>query len=318
MTRTDHVTSTLLLSTFLCALSLGPALADGDGAEKADELRVAIVVLTAVNLSRDEADIIADRLGQALIEKHLLSVRAGALLRASLDGPVPETCLKQKLCIVELGRKLGVEHILFLNLVQVGKLVRLSATPANARTGDANARIRIRLGSEEDQKRVFADSVTRLLPMARERPAKVEPKHGDPKENGNPNGGNGENGQGGHDLVNGGNKPGDRVGKPRRLTTPVLVVGGIGVASLLSGAAFGLWATSLHGQLDDKCPGPECGGALDDTRLRINIADASFAVAIIAGATASALYYFSGESAPKAVTPVVTPTSVGVSLHGRF
>lgn len=305
----------LLVAAVLCG-GMGAAHANGD---QQDELKVGVVILTAVNLNKDQADEMSARLGTVLEAKHLVAARAGALLRASLDSPVPETCVKRRRCVIELGRQLKVERILFLTLVKVGNQVRLSATPADATTGYANARLRLRVGDAADQERVFADAVPRLLPEAKPRPEKnIEPPNGgdgdgdgggDGDGDGDTNG-NGVSGPNGHGI--------DTVGKPRRLTKPVLIVGGIGVAALISGAGFGAWATGLYfGQIKPNCPG-DCQELLDRTRLRINIADISFAVAAVAGVTAGLLYLYSGESAPKTVSPVVTPTSVGVSWQGRF
>lgn len=315
MTNWKLLSFFVLLATALCAVETNVAHADTTVAQNSEEeLKVGVVILSAVNLSKDQADEISARLGTALERKHLISAQAGTMLRAALGTPVPETCIKKRRCVIELGRKLKVDRILFLSLVKVGRRVQLTVTPAETATGYANARLRLRVGDEKEQNRVFAESVIRLLPKAKPRPVKIEPPNGkgDGDGNGNGNGTGTGNDNGGPPIVN--------PGKSRRLTTPVLVVGGIGVAALLSGAGFGLWATSLYLNRDEYCPGvgTECLDMRDRTENRMNIADASFAIAVVAGATATLLYLYSSEKAPSAVTPVVTPDGVGVSWQGRF
>lgn len=312
--RPEAVLGVLALLSLALSVTSG-SLAHADDTA-GDELKVGIVILSAVNLNDDQADEMSARLGTALEKKHLIVAQAGAMVRAALGASVPETCVQKTRCVIELGRKLNVDRILFLSLVKVGRQVQLKVTPADTATGRGNARIRLRVRDQTEQDRVFADAVIRLLPTAKLRPTDSAPPDGTGDgSDGGTGGGNGD----GTGSVSGTSVPfSDNPGRSRRLTTPTLVAGGVGVAALLSGVGFGISATRLHGQLEQECADGVCQDEVDRTRFRINVADVSFAVAVAAGVTATLLYLNSGESAPTAVTPVVTPDAVGVSWQGRF
>jgi hypothetical protein len=87
--------------------------------------------------------------------------------------------------------------------------------------------------------------------------------------------------------------------EPRRISPAAWAFSGVAVVAAASGTYFGLRALNERNNL--RSCGKECPeGSLDSVRTKINIADASFGVAILSAGVAT--YFFLTPSKPRATT----------------
>jgi hypothetical protein len=121
----------------------------------------------------------------------------------------------------------------------------------------------------------------------------------------------------------------DATADPHTLTRTrklALGVAALGAASLAGGVVLGVRAHDLAGQADGVCPGSVCNdpGALAANRDARNTATVADALLIGGGAAiagAAVLWFVGAPTAPSrdvVATPVVTPSSVGFAVSGRF
>ena len=99
-----------------------------------------------------------------------------------------------------------------------------------------------------------------------------------------------------------------------------LVAGGVGVAAVAAGIAFGLHATSLHDQAYPAPPRAYDYAKDQDSKSFRTLEWVSFAVGSAAVITGGVLYYLgvSASNAPVALAPLVAPGAGGAAVFGRF
>jgi hypothetical protein len=107
-----------------------------------------------------------------------------------------------------------------------------------------------------------------------------------------------------------------------------LGVGGVSLVALGAGIVLGLQASDLYSDADALCPDTSCGtnaSAANALSSRAHdkalVANISFGVAAAAAITAGILWFTGApdaESAPVALAPLVTPTTAGLAVAGRF
>lgn len=116
------------------------------------------------------------------------------------------------------------------------------------------------------------------------------------------------------------------------MRTAGLVIGGVGVAALVTGGVFGLVASSKWSSGKDDCPGNVCRtqAAFDDTqdaRRFANLSTIAFVVGGVCTAAGLGLYLAAPSRARGPVTtdtasirlsPAVAPSVLGFSLGGSF
>jgi hypothetical protein len=111
--------------------------------------------------------------------------------------------------------------------------------------------------------------------------------------------------------------------------TAALVIGGIGVASLVIGTAFAVVAQSGWSDAQARCPNNVCPNPADvalpdDVRRNGNIATAGFVIGGVGLATAAILWFTApaaepaGASSRIKVAPAVSAGTFGLSVGGRF
>ena len=313
------------------------------------ERRVAIATVTTLGVDQATADSIASRLGEVLAERLQITPQSGAAMRRALGGPISDTCVDDTACIQKAGEKLGADELLLLAIVRIGKSIQISITWADGKTGATEPRERLRIQDPQKERAIFAQAARRLLPYARPRPSpsangdaarppgtRVEPSDRSPTDRSPtdrsptdrsptdrsptgaatsgtrpPLGPAGRSGGGPSDV-----SPG------RRLTTGVLIAGGIGLLALGGGTYYGIKALQTDSDLSDlRCDemcGEENRGKRDELESQINRADVLFAVALVAGGTAGFLYWRSGRGSDNKVDVALTPSGAHISLSGRF
>ena len=91
----------------------------------------------------------------------------------------------------------------------------------------------------------------------------------------------------------------------RRVTTPVLVAGGIGIVGLATGTVFGILATADNSKYKST---PDNDTALSGEKKAF-VADVAFGVAALFGLTAIALYILPDEPTPTDSAPPAKATA---------
>lgn len=289
----------LAVAVALLALT---ATATASAAEpEARASRVGVVVSTRVNVTVDEADALADKLGAALRKQLIVDPIAGPeVTRRLAELKMPEDCVAQPDCVSEVARRLDADELLFLVVVRVGTTVQIDSTWVQVASGRAVSRDAIIIQGDDPPEPVLAGAAQMLLPAAPRR----EPVAA---------GGGGARG--------------------KHMTRGAWIAAGIGAAALIGGGVFGVAAVQDSNELEhDMCDvsaEPPCSPArVDALETKMLVADSLFAVAAVAGGTALWLYLRSdsggggeptaGPAAPPAVSAIVTPDVLGVSFSGRF
>jgi hypothetical protein len=262
--------------------------------------RVGIVVTVQVNVSDNEATLLAQRLGDALQDKLMVDVIAGRdVTRRLADFELPEDCVAQQSCIAKVGKRLDADQLIFLVIVRVGKQFQIDPTWADVASGRTLAREAIALDEAEAlPERVFRPLAAKLLPDAQPRQ------------------------QSSTTLIIGGGEPEPR---GRHMTTPTWIAGGVGAAALLGGAIFGLQALSTHSSLvDDHCDTRPCDDAssrADRLETQMTFADVLFGTALVAGGAAAYFYWTSatpGKPAGGEAAPAPAPVAFSAGPGGLF
>lgn len=294
---TSHWLAMLATLSILClAPGARSAFADTPG------LRVGVVVVTAIGMDLDDAEMVGTRMARALGERLFVDVEVGT--RERLGQRPSETCVAEIPCIHEVGAKLNVHELLFLAIVRIGDRLQINITWADAASGASEARDPIRLEGATQDLDAFTEAATRLLPNARSRPAAPLPETVPPA--------------GPLAPVTG--EPGPIDG--RRLTRGVWIAGGISALALAGGTTLGIMALRTQSRLEDAgCdPGPceQPAPKVSTLRQQAAISDALFAGALISGVVAGVLYWRSGRADARTVTVGATPTGVQLSVSGSF
>lgn len=271
----------------------------------ADEARVGVVVANAINLSRARANELSKRLGEVLRGALLVEVvtDSGTAQSDNLDA-----CWQRRRCVRRVGKAMNVQELLFLSMVRIGQRTNIDVIWADVKSGRSRQRSTFTLSEEQPYLEEWARRAPELLPDARPRPAKKTDVQ---------------------DVSSAG-QPDDRdpvkapalapVDRGRHMTTGVWIAGGIGAAALIAGASLGVAAVSQDGELRGRgCVARYVCEEVSALQFKVNMADAMFATAAVAGALAFVLYYRSGrERRPGPISIVPTPTGVQVYAGIRF
>lgn len=274
------------------------------------ERRIGVVVSLGVNLEADEARALSTAVGEALRAELPVDVVAGeeAERRMPPEG-VPEECVADSGCRNTIGRRLDADELLMLVIVKLGAEIQIDATWADVASGRVTSRPRITLAADADRAAVLREAAPRLLPH--HVPKKVEPK--------------GDNTR--IVVVPGGTT---QVDDGRHMTLPAWIATGVGGAALAGGMVFALSARQKYSALeDDGCrdqPDEPCSPGRVDTLERHALA-ADILLGVAAGSAVTALVFYLRSGGSREVAPAsspapiaieATPTSVGLTLGGRF
>jgi hypothetical protein len=274
------------------AAAASPARADGSApATAAPHLRVAIVPGIAVNLDVARVDALAQDLAEALSTQLDVDATGGLDVRRALPADLPPDCVTIPSCVGDVARRTNAQQLLFVVMVDTGanSSIQIDTTWVDAASGKSAQRPAIDILSATEAKARFAELAHQLLPDA---PLRVKP------------------------TVGGGvvaPMP-QTTTQPRRLTTPAIVLGAVGIVGLGVAAGFGLDTKSTYDSCDAK-PGTCSSSTRSSIRTTAGVADASWIVGLGALIAGGVIYARSGGE-----TIVVTPTANGaaVSMSGRF
>jgi hypothetical protein len=246
--------------------------------------RVGIVVAATVNTHKGEAERLANALGRALLEQLDIDVVAGSEAARRLPpGGVPDTCVVDSDCQLDVARRLGADQLLILAVVRVGARVQIDTTWVEVASGRTASRARILVQDRgRPARKVFADAVFELLPDAALR-ISAPRREAATSEVAEP---------AGAPITQ------TAVTSSRRVTTGVWVAGGLGAAALVVGSVSAISATRRHSELEERgCDLMPCPDAdIDAVDTRTRLADAMFGVGLVAGVTAGILYWSSSPS----------------------
>jgi hypothetical protein len=293
------------------------ALAPPAQAQTQRVARVGVVVAVHVNMSEDEAQALGEQIGEGLRDALVVDVVAGAQAARRLPPQgVGELCVARPACVMDTASRLDAEHLLFLVVVRLGKRVQVEPTWTDATGAQSASRDTIVLDAGAAPREVFAGAATRLLPGIAVRtqtgPATdpVTPPTGttDTPPTGPATGG---------DIVAPGPTPAPR----RRIHLGTWIAGGVALAALGGGVAFGLAAKSAESDLDDEGCGTTtvCSDSrIDSVERKALLADVFYGTAVVAAGAAVFIQLRWGtraEPAPLTVAP--TSDGTGAALHLR-
>lgn len=252
--------------------------------------RVAIVVEVAVGVEPARASEIAEALASALSSQLEVDARGGAQVDTRL-GALADGCIARPACVTDVARRLEVDELLFIALVQLGDELQIDASWMDASGARSASRPRIQLGPDDVPDEVFRGRAVTLLPEARLRKAPTVAPPVEPPP------------------------PAPRPG--RRMTGATWTLAAVSAVGLGAGVGLGLSTRSTF----LAC---ERDGCDQDTRDSIGtrglLADASFGVAAVAAITGVILYVRSAPRGEASVGVDVAAHGTGASLTlgGRF
>lgn len=257
------------------ALASAPLVADAEPIE-----RVGVVVSLTVNVSDEQARVIADELAEALTQELRVDVISGAETERRLPpNGIDDDCVAKAGCLKDLGVRLEAQQLLMLVVLRVGTSLQVDPTWVDAPSGRTLPRDAIRILPDQDRLEVFRAAAPRLLPeVARREAVAVEP----------PTPPTGVDGETTVAVI-----PHERSDE----LLPVYVAGGIAGALLVGGVAFGLAASSDQGSLeDDMCDRVACDPSrVDAMENKALAADVLYAGALVSAGVAVVLYFVMPE-----------------------
>ncbi len=278
----------LVVVTFAAALASGSPSGSAQPATNAPSAppRVAIVVEVAVGVDAARANALTAALAAALNTQLVVDARGGAAVVERLPpGGLPDGCLADPNCVIDVARRLEVDGVLFVALVQLGDELQIDSSWLDAGGSTVVARPRFSLRGGDDVEVAFRGRAVTLLPEAalRTAPTKAPP-------------------------ASAAASPG------RRMTTTSWALAGIGGVGLGAGLGLGLWTRSSF----LTC---ERDGCDDEGRRAVRtrglLADASSAIgaaALIAGA----VVYLRSKPRAASVRVDVDDRGAAVVVGGRF
>jgi hypothetical protein len=250
--------------------------------------KVAIVVEVAVGVEPGRASEIASALARALNAQLEVDARGGAAVETRL-GSLADGCLAQPACVTDVARRLEVEQLLFIALVQLGDQLQIDASWMDASGAQAASRPRIQLGPGDVADEVFRGRAVTLLPEARlRRTPDVLPPPPPPVPS----------------------------ARGRHMSAATWTVAGIGAVGLGAGAVLGLSTRSKF----IACERDGCDAdARDSLRTRGLLADVAVGVGAAAAITATVLYLRSARRAPGVAIDVdASGSGASLTIGGRF
>ena len=262
---------------------------------KPPPLKVAVIPGIAVNIDASRVDALAQDLAIALSSELEVDAIGGLEVRRRLppEGLPPE-CVTTPSCVADVAQRTGAQQLLFVVMVDsgAGGSIQIDTTWLEPASGKTAPRPAIDLSSLGDARSRFAAVAHQLLPDAkvREKPA----------------GGIGQR------LSN-------TEGVPRHVTTPALVLAGVGVVGLGVGLGFGLSTRSSYNSCDaDRVTCTQSDR--DSIRTKGVAADIGW-IAGVGGLIAFGVMYATSAEAPHImVQPTAAPGATGVSAVwiGKF
>lgn len=279
---------------FLIALIAGVAIsAPARSEERAP--RVAIVSTVMVNVDDALAVKVATELGATLSKKLVVDAIAGEEANRRLpDGKVPQGCVAEKECILEIVERLDADQVLFLAVIRLNDRLQIDPTWSDATGTRVISRSALVVGIDDSWANTFEAAATSLLPDAAERlESKTEIR-----------------------FV-------EAPGKPtRKITTGVWVAGSVSAAALVGAVSFSIAAKKADNRLqDNQCDLRPCNDSLiDSLDRRALAADLLYGAFLAAGVTAGVLYYVSDRTSDDGldVQASVLPSGGAVFVKGAF
>ena len=255
-----------------------------------DRVRVAIVPGVAVNMDAARVDALSQELADALKAELVVEAVGGLEVRRRLPAEgVPPDCLAQPTCVTDVSRRLDVNQLLFVVMVDAGGAVQIDTTWVDAATAKSVSRPAIDIAVLAEAKSRFTAAATSLLPDAPVRP-KAKPVIG---------------------------IKGEMTAVPRHFTRTSYITAGLAVVGLGVGVGFGLYARSQYDDCDQ--PMAPCAGTDKEDSIRRNalIADLGYVTALGASIATVVLYMTSGSESRVIVSPE-SNAGAAVTVVGRF
>lgn len=260
----------------------------------APKLKVAVVPALVVNLEPARVDALAQNLAESLVAILDIEATGGLDVRRNLPPEgLSEDCLEQPTCVSDVGKRLGVQQLLFVVMVDSGGGggVQIDTTWVDVATNQQVARPAIDITSNAEAQSRFQASATLLLPDA-----PVRPK---------PTGSGGIDGR-------------MTAAVPRHFSTPSYITAGAAIVGLGVGIGFGFKARGSYNECDSNpstCT-DDFGDRKDSIRRNALIADIGYLVAI-GGAVATAVLF---ATSSRESYLIVAPSNEGamIGAGGRF
>jgi hypothetical protein len=271
---------TALVSTV--AILLSTAVAAAQPATDPEDIRVAVVVELTVNVTAERSEALGAALADALHrELEVDAVGGGDVSRRLPERGVPDECVATPGCVADLAKRLDVEEILFLAVVQVGPDIHIDSSWVNVATGEVLSRPRVELLADARAGEVFSAAATRLLPHARKRPLATV-------------------------IV-----PGGPTGPQRKFTRGVWIATGVALAATGGAIPLGLSARARY----RTCESQMCTqGDRDEIGRRALYADLLIGTAVAATATAVVLYLRSAPDEEAKEKPAASGAKPAISV----
>jgi hypothetical protein len=268
--------------------------ADADAPKKGP--RVVVVPVAAVNLDAQRVDALAADLAEGLSAELEVDAIGGLDVRRVLRADLPADCASQPACAADVARATGAQQILFVAMVDAGGSgsLQVDATWVEMSTGKNEGRPSVSLTSsiDADAKARFREAATKFLPEATVR---AKPRLGSAVS---------VDGQ----FVD---------GKPRHVTLPAMITGGVAIVGLGVGIGFGLSARSAY----NACEANKntCTDAQKDTIRHHDLyADLGWVAAVGAAIASGVIFATSAESPHVIAAPAETGAGGSVFYVGRF
>ena len=286
---------------------------------RADDLpRVGVVVAVHVNLNAEEASALGGALGAVLREVLVVDVVAGDEAQRRLpDGGVEELCLTRPECVRDIAARLNADQLLFLVAVRLGTRVQIDPTWTNADGSQTVSRDAIVFEKDQPPREVYMAAAAKLLPDIPRRPAgqAVPPPQEETRTAD-------ATGASAADVTLASPPVEGERGFLARIHTGTWIAGGIAVAALGGGIAFGLSARSADHDLDERgCDRVACDpDDVEALERKMLFADVLYGTAVIAAGTAVAIQLIWGGRADEPPPVAVTGGhgAAGVAYTTRF
>jgi hypothetical protein len=273
-------------------LSLAVTLLAVPGIASANPVKVAVVPGIAVNLDSARVDALSQDLAEALSTELEVEALGGLEVRRRLPiAGLPPDCVANQACIADVARRLDVQQLLFVVMVDTGTggVIQVDSTWVDPAARKIVPRPVIDLTTLAEAKPRFVSAARQLLPDA---PVRPKPYAGNPERTSAP--------------------------IPRHFTMQSYLTAGASVAGLGIGISLGI---VTRGKFKD-CEAIAASGAgctsdrKDSIRTTALVADAGWFLALGGAITTAVLYATSSESSHVIVEPA--PHGVSVSAVGSF
>jgi hypothetical protein len=268
----------LICSLLPILLTTAVVAAQPDAPAGSGNVRVGVVVELTVNVTAERSEALGAALADALHrELEVDAVGGGDVSRRLPERGVPDECVATPGCVADLARRLDVDEILFLAVVQVGPDIHIDSSWVSVATGEVLSRPRVELLADARAGEVFSAAATRLLPHARKRPLATV-------------------------IV-----PMGPTGPQRSFTKGVWIAGGVALAAGGGATMLGLSARARYRTCERET---DCTrGDRDEIGRRALYADILIGTAVAATATAVVLYMRSAPEERATVTSPPGPTT---------